>query len=498
MQIAGSPQAGQPWWSRIGLLTLAGLAGTVLLALGAWSTGVFPRLAHPGSWTAWTPFVLPRGVGWVVWIAGLALLSAAWIGLHRLARTGSPRLTVGRVVAVAGAWIVPLLLAPPVGSRDVYSYAAHGQLQTLGLDPGLHAPWEIGLRSPFLQAVDPIWRGVVSAYGPGSTGLASLTVRAAGHDVTRTVLGLRLWMIVGVALLGLGVVLLARCSSANAVDALVLTVAGPLTIVHLVGGVHNEALMAGLMVLGLGVAAWRPGPGGTAAGTVLIALGATVKVPALLAVIYLGWRYDGRPVALWVRAIRTVALLALAFVTMEVLQVATGLSWGWVHGLSAGANVTTFISLSTTAGLLLRWLAVPFGVAKSTSLALVRNFVQAAGFAIAAVLLWRTPKLGLVGLGAALAVVAVTGVSVHPWYLVWALPVLAVVVAGTSAPWFVGAAIAIAASARPEGGGLLRNLGFYPWAFVLAGVAAVIAFLWWRRSRAPDAPVRALVGTSST
>ena len=80
--------------------------------------------------------------------------------------------------------------------------------------------------------------------------------------MTATVLWLRAWMVAGVALLGLGVTVLARRSGTNHVDALVLTVAGPLTLVHLVGGLHNEALMAGLMVCGLALAAWRPGPRG--------------------------------------------------------------------------------------------------------------------------------------------------------------------------------------------------------------------------------------------
>ena len=46
-------------------------------------------------------------------------------------------------------------------------------------------------------------------------------MEATSHDVTRTVIGLRLWMLAGVALMGVGVVALARRSGRPDVDALV-------------------------------------------------------------------------------------------------------------------------------------------------------------------------------------------------------------------------------------------------------------------------------------
>ena len=162
--------------------------------------------------------------------------------------------------------------------------------------------------------------------------------------------------------------------------------------------------MAGFMMLGLAAAAVWPGAAGAALGAGLVAVGGAVKVPALVAIVYLGWRYDGRPAAWWVRAARVLALLAVALAVMQVLHVLTGLSWGWTSGLTAGSSVTTFLSTTTTVALLVRWLFVPLGVDKQTTLDAVRQLGQAIGFAIAAVLLWRTPVLGLVGLGGALFV----------------------------------------------------------------------------------------------
>jgi hypothetical protein len=261
-------------------------------------------------------------------------------------------------------------------------------------------------------------------------------------------------------------------------------VAGPLTIVHLVGGAHNEALMAGFMMLGLAAAAVWPGAAGAVLGAALVGLGAAVKVPALLAVVYLGWRHDGEPASLGLRAARVVGLLAVALLAMELLQLVTGLGWGWVSGLTAGSSVTTLLSISTTLALLVRWLFVPLGVDRQTTLDVVRQIGQAIGFALAAVLLWRTPTLGLAGLGGALFVLALLGPSVHAWYFVWALPVLAVAWAGTRARAFVVGGIVLAASTRPGGGGLSRNLGFYPW-YLLPVLAAAGALWWWWTAGGP-------------
>jgi hypothetical protein len=60
--------------------------------------------------------------------------------------------------------------------------------------------------------------------------------------------------------------------------ALWLGVANPLVLLHLVGGMHNEALMLGLLLAGLAV---RP----LWLAAVLVTLGALVKLPVLVALL---------------------------------------------------------------------------------------------------------------------------------------------------------------------------------------------------------------------
>jgi hypothetical protein len=80
----------------LGVVIAAGFAGSVLVALAAWSTGVFPRRALPETWS-FSPVVLPRWAGWLAWVAGLVLLSVAWVALRGLALAQRRGLTVGRV-----------------------------------------------------------------------------------------------------------------------------------------------------------------------------------------------------------------------------------------------------------------------------------------------------------------------------------------------------------------------------------------------------------------
>ena len=65
---------------------------------------------------------------------GIALLLGAWFETIRATRAGS-RTELRQLLLVLLAWAAPILLAPPLFSRDVYSYAAQGQMVSKGLDP---------------------------------------------------------------------------------------------------------------------------------------------------------------------------------------------------------------------------------------------------------------------------------------------------------------------------------------------------------------------------
>jgi alpha-1,6-mannosyltransferase len=472
--------------TRLGAIALLGLGGAVSLAWGAWRVGAVTDRRGRLTWLQGVPILgavpLPsRPLAYVLWGLGLAGLSGAWLLLRRRTVVSGHGVAVSTVAAIAALWMLPLLAAPPMGSRDVYSYVAHGELAAEGLDPGEVAPVDLGLTSPLLQSVDPIWRRVVSAYGPLNTGVSEAAVRATGDGIEGTVILWRLVAIGGVALLGAGVVALARSARRDPVDALVLAVGGPLTVVQLVGAPHNEALMIGLMAVGLALGTSRTGRWAWVGGVSLCALGAAVKAPALLGAGYLGWTAPGPDARLAARVGRTVVAGILSLAVLEATSLVAGVGWGWLGGLSAGSNVTSLLSLSTTLGLVGAWvLQQPVGL--GTVVTGVRNVFLAASAAVAGVLLWRTPKLALAGLAGALLVLAVMGPAVHPWYVAWCLPPAAVVLAGRRVPWAMAFAVVAAASTRPMGGGIVKNLGYFSLPTLLAMiVVALVAWRWWHQ-----------------
>ncbi|MEU2780020.1 polyprenol phosphomannose-dependent alpha 1,6 mannosyltransferase MptB, partial [Streptomyces sp. NPDC007162] len=104
-----------------------GLAGTAFLALGGETAGALPvaDLLAPSS--------VQAAFGLVGVYFGVVLLIAAWLLLGRLVRGSEPP-TPRQLLLVLAVWAAPLLLAPPLFSRDVYSYLAQGAMVDAHMD----------------------------------------------------------------------------------------------------------------------------------------------------------------------------------------------------------------------------------------------------------------------------------------------------------------------------------------------------------------------------
>src|SRR3954449_9691797 len=141
-----------------------GLAGTACLALGGETAGALPvrELLGPASARA--------ALGLVGVYFGVVLLIAAWVLLGRLVRGAEPP-TPRELLLVLAVWAAPLLLAPPLFSRDVYSYLAQGAMVDAHMDVYAHGPARLG--GPLAAEVSPLWRHTGAPYGPVFLGVAS-------------------------------------------------------------------------------------------------------------------------------------------------------------------------------------------------------------------------------------------------------------------------------------------------------------------------------------
>ncbi|MFH8625068.1 polyprenol phosphomannose-dependent alpha 1,6 mannosyltransferase MptB [Streptomyces vietnamensis] len=442
-----------------------GTAGSLAVAVGGYAAGTLPVLGGGPLWE-------PRGsavevAGAVLATLGLTLLVAAWwrygVLLARGLRDG--------VLATLACWTVPLLLAPPLHSADVYSYIAQGAMVLEGHDvygagPSVLGPGDLGADAA--ASVGGNWTHTPAPYGPAFLLLAAGVVKLTGGAVVPAVLGLRL-----VALGALALIVWAVRGFGGGGGALWLAALNPLLLVHVVGGMHNDGLMIGLMLGGVLLAT----RGRWVLGSVLVGFAMMVKSPAAVALLFIG--------ALLARGGGVRGLLkglvlpgAVAGAVAAGASVLAGTGFGWLRTQSVAAAIHTPLSLTSDLGLGLGLLAAddPDPVK-----ALVQKLGLLAALAIIAALAWRAYRGRLdpvLGLGLSLVALVALSPMVQPWYLLWGTVAVAAVAA---VAWRsrAGQVLAVLSAALVYE---TQPSGHTPWyGFVLAGAVLVAGLVWVRR-----------------
>ncbi|MFC4604290.1 polyprenol phosphomannose-dependent alpha 1,6 mannosyltransferase MptB [Rhodococcus kronopolitis] len=427
-----------------------GATGALLMALGALGAGAQPVLQNPvqGLRVLGLPARMPS-VALTIAITGAVMVVLAWLLLGRFAvgsfRGGTVprRLTRSQLDRTLLMWVVPLAIAPPMFSKDVYSYLAQSEIAARGLDPyGIGPQQALGVDHVLTRTVPNIWRDTPAPYGPLFLWFGKGITWLTGENIVAGIFVHRLLALAGVALIVWALPRLARRCGVAGVTALWLGAANPLLLFHLVAGIHNEALMLGLMLAGMEIAlraveSADPIRGRTLwyllAGVALIALSATVKIPSLLALGFLGMALARR----WGGTLRSVAksaalLLAVTVAVVLAVSLASGLGFGWLSPDTLGTanEVRSWMSLPTLLGLGTGLAGVFLGLGDHTTavLSLTRPIASLAAAFVAlrmliAVLAGRVHPVG--ALGVSLAVLVLLFPVVQPWYLLWAVIPLA-------------------------------------------------------------------------
>jgi alpha-1,6-mannosyltransferase len=429
----------------------------------------------------------------LVFYLGLAGLLVAWLGLGRLLIQRAPGLDVRVVRRIALGWLVPLAVAAPVGSRDVWAYAAQSQLTVGHLNPYRVGPGFAP--AAFAVEVDPRWAHTPAPYGPLWLSLGHLVALVVGPHVGLMVAVLRVVAVLGLLLLAWTLPTLAGRAGGRGEVAVWLVVANPLVLVLGVGGGHNDLLMLGLMGCGLVVAT---GPGRMwrtlGLGTVLIAAAAAVKSPALVAAAFLVplWlQRDHTRTARHGRRTVAVSCLLVAAVTVAVFAVITELSrlgWGWVHQLNPAQPLVYWMSLPTLAAIC--WKLAHGVTHKATAVDATMHAFRTTGslLSIAALTgLWLRAlrRAAWPLLAVALCTLVILGPSVQPWYFCWPLVIAAVVpLTAANLTTIAGASIALVVMIRPNGTGLQMN----PAVTAIIAGSALLSWLIMTRTRRQSRP----------
>ena len=486
---------------RLQIAVWLGSVGTILIALGGVGAGAMPVVGNP-LWSVPGINVLARMLHstTVTVFVGIGILVIAWLLLASFVLSQRaaylkriPLRTYWRIFLL---WVFPLAITAPMFTQDIYSYLTQGSITAQGIDPYSAGPVDIlGVHDPLARSVPLMWAHSPAPYGPIALGYGAIISIITQGNIMLGVFAHRLVSIAGLTLAGWALTRLAqRCGVAPQM-AMWVGILNPLTLLHLVAGIHNEALLLGLLLAGMEfvlrgvdhfqrpmISRWFL----IISGTVLVTCAGMIKVTALMA---LG--FVGVAIARWWGAklnhlaLAAVLTGAIATATAVFFSLITGVKFGWITSQGGAAENLSWMSFSTLAGLASSFLGSVLGLGDHQTAALL--IFRAVGIAVGAFwvirMLWaafrgRIHPVG--GLGVATLLLVIFFPVVHPWYLLWAILPLA---AWANRPIFHFATIVYSVAFSffilPRGLGLPPETVFFIYAMSVI-LFVVLVFGAWR------------------
>ena len=433
------------WW---------GMAGALFISLASWGAGAKYAV---NSWLVplhldWLRYGHGQLLCQVFFWLGILLLIINWVRLGAFLLDNDHRasLSTPAIGLVTVVWMAPFLIAGPILSRDVFSYLAQGAIQHAGasayrVGPNiLNSPGHI---DPLYLEVSADWRNTTTPYGPLHLGLMELIVIITHNNIHAGVFLIKLLCMLSLVGIMWGAQDMARSLGTSPVWAIWFAGVNPLMLLHLVGGMHNEAFMVALMVVGLALALRRQ----HLLGIGVITLGAAIKATAFVALPFLIW--------IWVVHLRTDGKTQQTTALRSTSDApATGESRGKLVGYflaTAGGGavlsiaIFAAVSLVTGTGLgflaalqgsgkVINWLAFPTALAHFT--AMVGSHASGPSFTVTLgaarsifslvmglliILVWvhyrKTLLQALRGLTVGFLVLCFFNSLAFPWYYSWIL-----------------------------------------------------------------------------
>ena len=477
---------------------------TAIAVGGSFSNSPF-KLEMPGTW----PFGVPTAntaatdpgnetllmLGLLLVYGGLVLLLRVWLQLAKALRN-RPGVPIKHLTWVLALWLIPMLVAAPMFSRDVFSYAAQGEMVSHHINPYIYGPFTLGA-GPYVNPVDALWGNTPAPYGPLFLMIDGFLASVTMHSVTATVMALRLLELGAVALLAFCIPKLARSVGRDPGQAFTLAVLNPLVLITLVNSAHNDAMMAALLVAGITAARLKH----PVWGIVLCALAAAVKAPAALGILYIAWDWLGPDVAIR-QKLRPIALAGiLSAGVLAVLTAVSGLGLGWVKNLATPGTVRSWAAPATAVGMAFTGFVHALGwmVDQASILSVTRSIGLLVAVGAGIWLLKESDRIGqLTALGLTLLLFVILGPVVQPWYLTWGLVLLAPVAEGRVRTAFIVLSVTAPFIGLPGGREMLVQLLHADPLVIAISLVALLVFvvaplgrwtLLGRRDERPLAPI---------
>ncbi|WJY92323.1 hypothetical protein CFAEC_07495 [Corynebacterium faecale] len=499
--------------SRFNTLRLLGTIGTLMIAFGALGAGALPVVNNPyvdlpggsfmGRMLQTSSMVVLIGVGLLVlaWVL-MAPFTGVSIKRHDSAPT---RVSIAVLRRTFIAWVAPIMITAPLFTQDIYSYLAQGSIVAQGMDPYSAGPLELlGPDNHLARSVPFIWAQSPSPYGPIALGVAAVISMITNDSIVAGVFAHRFVSLLGVLAAGWAVTMLARRCRVPEAVAFWLGILNPLLILHLIGGIHNESILLGLILVGLEIGLrgvdsirmglWRSATMHLTLSGALISCAGMVKVTGFIALGFIGMAIArelharGRGHLLSIGGAALIqAVLLLSSVALATLV--TGIGLGWITGQGGAASIRSWMSITTDLGIISGFIGMNLGLGDHTTAIL--GVTRTVGILVAGAFMirmlfatYRGHIHPLGGLGVSTFILVILFPVVHPWYMLWAIVPLA--------PWanrlffqigVVAYSTAFSFFVLPRGLALPANTIFTIYSGALIGFVIIVAIGWWLMRR---------------
>ncbi|MFC4003337.1 polyprenol phosphomannose-dependent alpha 1,6 mannosyltransferase MptB [Prauserella oleivorans] len=451
-----------------------GVLGSVLVLVASFgAAGVLVRDPVLGNGPlSWIRYGHGKALMTALLYVGFGLVVWAWVRLGRYVLAG--RVGTRPVVIAALSWMAPLLVAPPLFTRDVFSYLGQGAQLLHGLDPYAYGPAALDTLPDVVQNVHPLWQTTPAPYGPLFLWVAQGIVSVTGNNMIAGVIVTRVVLLAGLGAMLWALPRLVKHLGGTLPVTMWLAVASPMTVIHLVGGPHNDLLMLGFLTVGVLAALERK----HAVAIALVTVGMLIKPTAAIALPFLVWVWANHLPAertLFRRFVTAVTpslgIFGVVFVAGTWLSLGS-FNLGWVTGLQAPQIIANWLNFPTGIGEIFYTLVnVVVDVQVSPFVTVARGL---AWLALAAVLVrqWWLSRHGgneaIFRMAVALLAVAVFAPPTLPWYLTWGF------VIASAFPWrrthlaaVVGISMFLVLVYYPTG-----EQSLYDWWFIAGVIAA--------------------------
>jgi hypothetical protein len=365
-------------------------------------------------------FVVPAGrQDFTTWIAGplhgivSRTLTAEQSVLVLVAMCVCYAATLAWGSSVRARWVVMAIvllhvlyaIAPPLISKDVFSYISYARLgASHGTNPYQHAP--------FLFPNDPAypfvaWRHVGSAYGPLFT--------VATYPLALVSVPVAMWTIkVVTAIASLGLVALTwRCAERMGRDPLKAAIwvgLNPILLVYGVGGAHNDLIMLALMMGALALTLEKRE--GSAAAAVVLAGAIKATGGVMLPFLFLQARDK-----------RRVLVGALAAVIPLLLMSYAAFGTGAIGLLKILKRQQLLVSGDSIPNQLAKFVGLP---GETSDVRLAARLLLAGSLVWLAWRVWRRGMDWVAATGWSMVALVATSSWMLGWYVLWPLPFAAV------------------------------------------------------------------------